>query len=157
MITKTEKTAETTKGFKKPMDSIREAVRGKNDRRAQEEKDSVLEIISDLEKQLEAAFAIKDAQEKEIEKLKSELEMSDKRNSLGELRNKEIQGLLVSQEKMNFNLEFLENERLQATEQIKALEANINNNSIEKEGFLKRIEQLIREGKAREARIDQME
>ncbi|MBF0489557.1 MAG: hypothetical protein HQL15_02930 [Candidatus Omnitrophica bacterium] len=157
MITKLDKTNETAKNIKKPMDSIREAVNGKHTRHAQEEKDSVLEIISDLEKQLEVAFGIKDVQENEIQRLKTALEKAEKRIALGEAKDKETQALLVSQEKMNFNLEFLENERLQTIEKIRELEENLQNKAKEQDESAKRIELLIRDVKSREARIDQME
>ena len=157
MIARTERIVETPRTLRKPMDTIREDVQSKHGTHHQEEKDSIFEIISDLEKQLEAAFEIKDAQEREIMRLKDELQKAAQRNAAGEAKIKEIQGILVAQEKMNLHLEFLENERLQSTEQISQLEENLKNIAIQNEDLIKKSEQSAREVKDREARIEQIE
>lgn len=122
----------------------------------EEEKMSVLEIVSDLEKQLDVAFSIKDAQAGEIEKLKEELQ--DFRNKItnAQARIKELEGSLMEQEALNSKLEFLENERLKACEEIKGLEqqfqqevaivksegTSIEKFNEEKKNYLERIEHI---------------
>ena len=90
-----------------------------------EEKVSVFEIISDLEKQLDTAFSLKDSQEKEILHLKEKLQATEEKAGMSEAKLKELKGLLVSQEELNSELEFLENDRLDTVGKIKSMEETL--------------------------------
>lgn len=122
----------------------------------EEEKMSVLEIVSDLEKQLDVAFSIKDAQAEEIDKLKQELRNSRDKITNAQAQIKELEEALMEQEALNSKLEFLESERLKACEEIKGLEqklrqevatvkseeTSIEKVNEEKRNYLERIEHI---------------
>lgn len=122
-----------------------------------EEKISVFEIISDLERQLDAAFSMKDAQEEEINKLKDSLAKAESKLAAAEERNKELKDTLVSQEELNSELEFLENERLEAGEKLRASEESYQKIVVEKKNAEAKAESLSRELEARSTRVDQIE
>jgi len=134
-----------------------EGARAKYFMPAQEEKASVLEIISDLETQLEAAFSIKDEQDNEIARLEKELQKAGEQIAVGEVRAKDLQELSASQEKLNSYLEFLENERLGSIERVKALEVQAQVSSRERQDLFKKLEEATSEIKAMESRLEQME
>jgi chromosome segregation ATPase len=122
-----------------------------------EEKASVFEIITDLEKQLDAAYGTKDAQERELAVLKDKLGKADERIASFDAQVKELKRELVSQKELSSELEFLENERLEAIEKIKTLERQIE----EKDGLAKEHEakarEHVKELESRDARIEQIE
>ena len=142
---------------KKSFEPEKESARAKYFMPAQEEKASVLEIISDLETQLESAFSIKDEQAAEIARLEKELEKAGERIAVGDVRTKELQELSASQEKLNSYLEFLENERLASIERVRALEVQSEMSNKEKHEFIKKLEETSKELKVMESRLDQME
>jgi len=141
--------------IQKPVE--KESARGKYFMPAQEEKASVLEIISDLETQLESAFSIKDEQAEEIARLEKELEKAGQKIVLGDVKAKELQELTASQEKLNSYLEFLENERLSSIEHIKALEVQLEFTGKEKQELINKLEEATKELSSRESRLEQME
>ena len=141
---------------KKP-EGEKESARAKYFMPAQEEKASVLEIIADLETQLEAAFSIKDEQAAEIARLEKELESAGQQIAVGEVKARELQELMATQEKLNSYLEFLENERLGSIERIRALEVLSEVFNKEKQEFVKELETSSRELKVLESRLEDME
>lgn len=122
-----------------------------------EEKISVFEIISDLERQLDAAFSMKEAQDEEITKLKDALAKIESRLTVSDDRNRELKGMLASQEELSAELEFLENERLEAGEKLRFAEESLQKNTVEKKGIEGKAESLARELEARSVRIEQVE
>jgi len=122
-----------------------------------EEKISVFEIISDLERQLDAAFSMRDAQEEEIAKLKDALAKAESKFAVSDERNKELKGTLVSQEELSSELEFLENERLEAGEKLRFAEEDLKKSLAEKKSVENKAESLVRELDARSTRIEQIE
>jgi len=135
----------------------KESARGKYFMPAQEEKASVLEIIADLETQLEAAFSIKENQAGEISRLEKELEKAGQRIASGELKAKELEDVLASQEKLNSYLEFLENERLSSLERIKALEVQLEMMGREKQELIRKLEEASKDLRATETRLEHLE
>jgi chromosome segregation protein len=123
----------------------------------EEEKVSVFEIISDLEKQLDTAFSIKEDQEKEIIRLKEQLTRSNEKAAASEAKLKELRGALVSQEELSSELEFLENERLEAGEKIKAQEEELKQKLDRIKESEAKMEMLSREIETRDTRIEQIE
>ena len=123
----------------------------------EEEKISVFEIISDLEKQLDVAFSTKETQEAEILKLRGHLVKMEERAGSSEAKLKELKGMIVSQEELNAQLEFLENERLEAAEKIKSLEENLEQKSTDKKDLQGTIETLNKEINIKGSRIEQIE
>ena len=142
---------------KKPAEPEKESARAKYFMPAQEEKASVLEIISDLETQLEAAFSIKDEQAAEIAKLEKELERAGEKIATGDVKAKELQELSASQEKLNSYLEFLENERLNSIERVRALEVQSEMALRDKQDVIRKLEEALKELKVMQSRLDQME
>lgn len=123
----------------------------------EEIKASVVEIISDLEKQLEATFRIREAQEGDIAKLKKQLVKVDDKVTVSEAELKELKGRVVSQEELNSEVEFLENERLEAGEKIRFLEEGLEQKEVEIKEFEIKIEALAREIEERDIRMKQIE
>jgi len=142
---------------KKQIETVKESARAKYFMPAQEEKASVLEIIADLETQLEAAFSIKDEQANEISRLEKELDRAGEKIAAGDVKAKELQELLASQEKLNSYLEFLENDRLGSIERIRALEVQSEASGHEKQDLIKKLDDTIKELKVSESRLEQME
>ena len=145
-----------TKTLKKQVGAVKEP-RGRAAKYAEEEKANVLEIISDLEQQLETAFGIKESQAKDITRLEKDLEKERQKNDSDQARIREMGDELVSQEKLNFDLEFLENERLESIGQKQSLEEGLKRQNLEKEELAKNIEQLDKDINSRQERIEQLE
>jgi chromosome segregation protein len=122
-----------------------------------EEKISVFEIISDLEKQLDAAFGLKDANEKEIGDLKGKLARAEEKAGMSEARLKEMKGMLVSQEELNSELEFLENERLDTVGKIKSMEEELEAGLAVTKELENQVSALTKEIEGRDVRIEQIE
>ncbi|MBF0477931.1 MAG: hypothetical protein HQL26_00445 [Candidatus Omnitrophica bacterium] len=142
--------------------SIRSAVRQIKDSTKyimspDEEKASVFEIISDLEKQLDAAFSIKDAQENEIQSLNTKVDNAQEKAGMLEAKLKEMKGLLVSQEELNSELEFLENERLETVGKTKSLEEDLVGREAVIKDLENKIASLQKECESRDTRIEQIE
>ncbi len=123
----------------------------------EEEKVSVFEIISDLEKQLDASFNLKDAQEKEIHQLKERAQKAEEKAAITEAKIKEMKGLLVSQEELNSELEFLENERLDSVGKIKTIEDEVEGKEAVIKDLSNKITAVEKECDARDTRIEQIE
>ncbi|MBF0486358.1 MAG: hypothetical protein HQL16_07595 [Candidatus Omnitrophica bacterium] len=123
----------------------------------EEEKVSVFEIISDLEKQLDASFSLKDAQEKEIQNLKERAAKAEEKAGISEAKLKEMKGLLVSQEELNSELEFLENERLESVGKMKSVEEELEGRDAVIKDQGNKIAALEKECEARDTRIEQIE
>lgn len=124
---------------------------------ADEERASVFEIISDLEKQLDSAFILKDSHEKEILELQQELKNSAEKAAMFEAKHKEMKGMLVSQEELNSELEFLENERLETLENVKSMEEKRDAMSAVTKDLQNKILALTKEVEGRDKRIEQIE
>ena len=124
---------------------------------ADEERASVFEIISDLEKQLDSAFILKDTQEKEILELQQKLRKSEEKAVMFEAKHKEMKGMLVSQEELNSELEFLENERLETVENAKSMEEERDAMSAVIKDLENKISALSKEVEGRDKRIEQIE
>ena len=122
-----------------------------------EEKASVFEIISDLEKQLDAAYAVKDAHEHELIVLKDKMSKADEKNASFEAQVKELKRELLSQKELSSELEFLENERLEAIEKIRALETEFEEKDVQLKECEVRLKEQTKEIQSRDARIDQIE
>jgi len=122
-----------------------------------EEKVSVFEIISDLEKQLDTAFSLKDSQEKEILHLKEKLQATEEKAGMSEAKLKELKGLLVSQEELNSELEFLENDRLDTVGKIKSMEETLEGRDAVIKDLENKIAALSKEVEGRDTRIEQIE
>lgn len=122
-----------------------------------EEKVDVFEIITDLEKQLEVAFRIKEAQEREIDKLKDRLGKTEEREGVLNKKLKEAKSTLASQRALNSELEFLENEKLESTEKIKSLEDKLKEETSYAKELEEKIEAFNKEIKARDDRMEQVE
>ncbi|MBF0494123.1 MAG: hypothetical protein HQL28_03210 [Candidatus Omnitrophica bacterium] len=122
-----------------------------------EEKLSVFEIISDLEKQLDAAFSMKESQDTEIRQLREKLERSEEKAGVLDAKLKEVKGMLVSQEELNSELEFLENERLETVEKTKSMEEEILGRAAVNKDLENKINSLSKEIEARDNRIEQIE
>ncbi|MBF0387265.1 MAG: hypothetical protein HQL20_05345 [Candidatus Omnitrophica bacterium] len=122
-----------------------------------EEKASVFEIISDLEKQLDAAFSLKDAQEKEINHLKDKVAKAEEKAGMAEAKIKEMKGLLVSQEELSSELEFLENERLDTVGKIKSLDEDLEAKDAVIKDLENKIAALDKECESRDTRVEQIE
>ncbi len=123
----------------------------------EEEKVSVFEIISDLEKQLDASFSLKDAQEKEILSLKDRALKAEEKAGIAEAKLKEMKGMLVSQEEMNSELEFLENERLESVGKMKSVEEELEGKEAVIKDLGNKIAALEQECEGRDTRIEQIE
>lgn len=124
---------------------------------AEKEKVNVFEIISDLEKQLDAAFRLKDSQEGEILRLKDKLAKVEEEAAESSAKLKETKGLLVSQDELNAELEFMENERLEIVEKMKAMEKDAQT----KASLIKDLENKLgrhdQELAGRDVRMEQIE
>ncbi|MBF0123391.1 MAG: hypothetical protein HQL21_08335 [Candidatus Omnitrophica bacterium] len=123
----------------------------------EEEKVSVFEIISDLEKQLDASFSLKDAQEREIQQLKNRAQIAEEKAAVSDAKLKEMKGLLVSQEELNSELEFLENERLESVGKMKSVEEELDGREAVNKDLSNKIAALEKECEGRDTRIEQIE
>jgi len=123
----------------------------------EEEKASVFEIISDLEKQLDAAYATKDAQERELGTLRDKLSKAEEKNASFDAQVKELKRELLSQKELSSELEFLENERLEAVEKIKTLEDDLEQKDVQIKELETRAKEQEKEIQGRDARIEQIE
>ncbi|MBF0569714.1 MAG: hypothetical protein HQL18_02940 [Candidatus Omnitrophica bacterium] len=123
----------------------------------EEEKVSVFEIISDLEKQLDASFNLKDAQEKEINQLKERVLKAEEKAAINDAKLREMKGLLVSQEELNSELEFLENERLESVGKMKSIEEELEGREAVIKDMGNKMTALEKECEARDTRIEQIE
>ncbi|MBF0571440.1 MAG: hypothetical protein HQL12_06160 [Candidatus Omnitrophica bacterium] len=123
----------------------------------EEEKVSVFEIIGDLEKQLDASFSLKDAQEKDINNLKERCQKAEEKAAIAEAKLKEMKGLLVSQEELNSELEFLENERLESVGKMKSVEEELEGREAVIKDQTNKMAALEKECEARDTRIEQIE
>ena len=122
-----------------------------------EDKISVFEIITDLEKQLDAAFSIKDAQEDELYILKEKLEKAQEEIAAMSSRLREMKEDSVSQEALSSELEFLENERLEMGEKMRSSEEELQQKTDQTEELKQKIEMFIRDTGTRDIRIEQIE
>jgi chromosome segregation ATPase len=122
-----------------------------------EEKISVMEIITDVERQIEAAFSVKEAQDVEIAKLQDGLAKSQQRALELEAKVKDQLKALISQEELSSELEFLENERLEAAEKIRDMESLADDKDAENKEIQEQFETFKREIAARDTRIEQIE
>lgn len=118
---------------------------------------NVFEIISDLEKQLDAAFSLKDAQEEAINGLKEKLEKAEGEiESLGE-KLETTKAKLVSQEKLRLELEAFENERYEVVTEKKSLKDEIDARSTAIKELENKIAILAQDAEKWDARMGQME
>lgn len=122
-----------------------------------EEKASVFEIISDLEKQLDGAYAAKDAHERELVTLRDKAAKADEKTASLEAQVKELKRELLSQKELSSELEFLENERLEAIEKIKAIETELEQKDAQLKESEARGREMAKDIQSRDARIDQIE
>lgn len=123
----------------------------------EEDTSDVFEIISDLDKELDVAFASKDAREDEITALKQRLAGREETAVSLEAEVRNLKSALRSQEEMNSALEFLESERLEATKTIKTLEEQLDHKSVVIEDLKEQIDIYAADIKARDIRIEQIE
>ena len=121
------------------------------------EKADVFKIISDLEKQLDAAFSLKDAQEKEIQDLKESLAGAEERAATLEEGLEEAKGKLVAQRKLELELESFENEQFEMLSEKRLLKEEIAAGSAVKKELENKIAVLAEEGETWNTRIAQME
>lgn len=118
---------------------------------------NVFEIISDLEKQLDAAFSLKDAQEKEIQDLRINLEDAEAKIHSLEIKLDESRSKSVSQEKMRLELAAFENERFEAVTEKKALKSEIEFKVASIKEMENKIAVLAQDSQGWNARIGQVE
>jgi chromosome segregation ATPase len=123
----------------------------------EDEKLSVLAVISDLEKQLNVAFSIKDAQEEELASLKQELETTQIHAAELEGKVEKLETALVSQEEMESQLEFFENTRIESVKKIKALEEDLDHQSTLLAEYKQTAQLHVAEIKTKDASIEQLE
>ncbi len=123
----------------------------------EEETASVLEIITDLENQLDAAFSIKDAQEQELATLKPQLEQAVLRTAGLEGKVASLEAALASQEELNSQLEFLEDAQLTGTEKIRSMEKEFKHKSAAITVLEQEARTHVAEIEARDTRIEQLE
>lgn len=119
--------------------------------------ENVFEIISDLEKQLDAAFSLKDAQERSIKNLKEELE--NKEGKIGALEGKldDARARMVSQEKLRLELEAFENERYEMVDEKKDLKTEIGLRSASIKELENKLALLVEESEGQSTRMGQVE
>jgi chromosome segregation ATPase len=117
----------------------------------------VFSIISDLEKQLDAAFGLKDIQEKEIQDLKESLATADKKIGELEAELEETKGELVEQRKIELELESFENEQFEMLSEKRLLKEEITAGSAVKNDLENKIAALTKESETWNTRIAQME
>ncbi len=122
-----------------------------------EEKISVFELISDLEKQLDAAFSIKETQEEEIASLKDKLQKAEAKAAGLDAKVKDLKSAIVSQEELSSQLEFLENEQLEASEKTRALLEEGKQKDVLIKEIEKNLETLTKDIEARDTRVEQVE
>lgn len=126
-----------------------------------EERDDIFQIISSMEKELDNAFSMKDAQkearEAEIKTLKQQLAQANGAAAALAAQVSELNAELTSQEELNAALKFLEEERAEAITRINLLQEDGAKKSLEIETLGKRILFLSDEAQAREVRIEQIE
>jgi chromosome segregation ATPase len=123
----------------------------------EEEKKSVLRIISDLEKQLDAAFNIRDAQEEEIGKLKQSWARAEEKSASLAVKLEETSLQLVSQGELKSELKFLQNEKLEDGKKIKGLEEGRKGHIARIEALENDVAELTNETKVRNDRIQQIQ
>lgn len=121
------------------------------------EKVDVFKIISDLEKQLDAAFSLKDAQEKEIQDLREVLGEAKEKTGLLEAELEETKGKLVAQKKLELELESFENQQFEMLGEKRLLKEEIEAGSIVRKDLENKIATLAKEGESWNVRISQME
>jgi len=122
-----------------------------------DEKSSVLMVVADLEKQLDMAFSIKDAQEEELASLKQELKNTQLRATELEGKVEALETELTSQEELETQLEFFENSRIETAEKINALEEDIKRKSASLEKFRQAARLHVAEIKSKDSSMEQLE
>ncbi len=123
----------------------------------QEEDASIFEIVSDLGRELDAGFSMRVAQEEEMAGLKERLEAAVERVAALDGEGNELKKMLVSQEALSAQLEFLENERLEAGERIASLERGTKEKSAGMKELGNKVKALTKGIDARDTRIEQIE
>ncbi len=122
-----------------------------------DEKASVFEIIQDLEKQLESGFSLKKIQDREIASITQQLESAEEKAAALEVKVIEFRKVLISQEELNSELEFLENEKLESVEKLRVFEDELRQKDIENNNLTETIEVLNKDLESKDSRIDQIE
>lgn len=123
----------------------------------EQEKASVFEIISDLEKQLEAAFAAKEASEHELAVIKDRFSKSDETMMMMETQLKELRRDTISQKELNSEVNFLETERLESLEKIKGLEEEVMLKDAQIKEVETKMKAMAKELEVKNGRIEQVE
>lgn len=124
---------------------------------SEEEIVSVLEIISDLEEQLDATFAVRETQEQELAVLRPKVEEADLTIARLEGKAAGLEAALASQEEMKSQLEFFEEAQLASSERIRSMQRELKEKSATIKELELRDQAHAAELEARDTRIEQLE